>query len=61
MARSRFVYKFTSSGFDYFRDDTTMEMVKLPEGTPRTDRYMATHAIDAEDDLVVLDFYSEVE
>ena len=54
----RYTYKFTDNGFDYFRDNSTGQVVKLPENTPRSDNYMTANAINAEQDEATFLFYS---
>lgn len=56
--KNRYTYKFSDGGYDYYRDNATDLIVKLPEDTPRTDDWMSKNAIDAEGDEAVYEFYS---
>jgi len=56
--KSRYTYKFTDGGYDYYMDNRTGMIVKLPENTPRSDKYMLAHALDADQDFAVLEFFS---
>jgi hypothetical protein len=59
MRKSRYTYKFTNDGYDYYLDNETDMMVKFPEDTPRSDKYMMSHAVDAEQDFAVMQYFSD--
>lgn len=55
----RYTYKFSANGFDYFRDNATDRIIKLQETLKtRTDANIEKHAIDAEKDDAVCEFFS---
>ena len=56
--KRKYTYKFSDNGYDYFLDNSIDQIVKLPENTLRTDKYMTANAINAENDDIVYQYYS---
>ena len=55
----KYTYKFSEGDFDYYRDNESMKMVKVVSSLhPRTDANIQRHAVDAEQDYAVYEFYS---
>lgn len=55
----KYIYKFSEGDSDYYRDNETMKMVKVISSLhPRTDANIQKHAVDAEQDDAVYEFYS---
>ena len=55
----KYTYKFSEGEFDYYRDNESMKIVKVVSSLhPRTDANIQRHAVDAEQDIAVYEFYS---
>lgn len=55
----KYTYKFSEGDFDYYRDNESMKIVKVVSSLRhRTDANIQRHAVDAEQDDVVYEFYS---
>jgi hypothetical protein len=50
----KYTYKFSEGDFDYYRDNESMQIVKVVSSLhPRTDANIQRHAVDAEQDDAV--------
>ena len=59
MGMGKYTYKFSEGDYDYYRDNETMTLVKVVSSLrPRTDANIQRHAVDAEQDDAVYEFYS---